>query len=166
MTNFTDTGRTNSTTYYYVVSAVNSFGESGNSAEKSATPVLPIPAAPTGLTATPGDTQVALSWTASTAATSYHVLRSTTTGGPYTQVGAPTTTSFTNTGLTNGTTYFYVVTALNAAGESADSSQVSATPALVPPDVTVTVTPGTTHAISPWIYGINFYGGTPTSRRI
>jgi fibronectin type 3 domain-containing protein len=156
---FTDTGLTNGTTYYYVVSAVNSAGESANSTEQSATPVLPIPTAPTNVTATAGDTQVNLSWTASANAASYHVKRSTTNGSGYAQVSAPTGTSFNDTGLTNGTTYYYVVTALNASGESANSSQVSATPAAMPPDVTVTVTPGTTHAISPWIYGINFYGG-------
>ncbi len=159
--NFTDTGRTNGTTYYYVVSAVNTYGESANSAEKSATPALPIPVVPAGVAATPGDTQVNLSWSASASATSYHVKRSTTSGGGYAQVGAPTGTVFNDTGLTNGTTYFYVVTALNAAGESSNSTEVSATPAVVPPDVTVIVTPGSTHAISPWIYGINSYGGTP-----
>jgi hypothetical protein len=160
-TGFTDTGLTNGTTYYYVVSAVNSYGESANSSEKSATPVLAIPAAPTGVTATAGDTQINLSWTASTGATSYHVKRSTTNGSGYAQVAAPTGTSFNDTGLTNGTTYYYVVTALNAAGESANSSQASATPAVQAADVTVTINPASTHAISPWIYGINSYGGVP-----
>ena len=79
--------------------------------------------------ATAGNAQISLTWTASSGATSYHVKRSTTTGGPYTQVSAPTTTAFTDTGLTNGTTYFYVVSALNSAGESANSTQASATPA-------------------------------------
>jgi len=75
-------------------------------------------------------------------------------------VGAPTTTSYTNTGLTNGTTYFYVVSALNATGESANSSQASATPAAVAAaDVTITVNPTNTKPISPWIYGLNFYTG-------
>src|SRR4029079_6600594 len=88
-----------------------------------------IPAPPTGLTATPGNAQVALSWNASTGATSYDVLRSTTSGSGYVSVGTPTTTSFTNnTGLTNGTTYFFVVRAVNAAGTSGNSAQVSATP--------------------------------------
>ena len=86
------------------------------------------PAAPTGLTATAGDAQVALTWNASATASSYKVKRATTSGGPYTVVATPTTTSHTDTGLTNGTTYYYVVSAVNASGESANSSQVSATP--------------------------------------
>ncbi len=159
--NFTDTGLANGTTYYYVVSAVSSAGESANSSQASATPVAPAapPAVPTGLMATAGNAQVSLTWTASAGATSYHVKRSTTSGGPYTQVAAPTTTSDADTGLTNGTTYYYVVSALNAAGESANSSQVSAAPANVAANVTITVNPAITKPISPYIYGINFYSG-------
>jgi fibronectin type 3 domain-containing protein len=161
-TNFTDTGLTNGTTYYYVASALNAAGESANSSQANATPTAPAtpPAAPTGLQAVAGNAQVSLTWSASTGATSYNVQRSTTSGGPYTQVAAPTTTSDTDTGLTNGTTYYYVVAASNAAGQSANSSQVSATPtAPANPDVTVTVNPSATHAISPFIYGLNFYSG-------
>ena len=127
--NFTDSTVTNGTTYFYVVTAVNSAGESANSAEKSATPAAPVPpSAPTGLTTTPGNVQILLTWTASSGATSYHVKRGTTTGGPYTQVGAPATASFTDTTVSNGAQYFYVVSALNSAGESANSSEVTATP--------------------------------------
>ncbi|MDM8007430.1 MAG: fibronectin type III domain-containing protein, partial [Phycisphaerae bacterium] len=127
-TSYTNTGLTNGVTYYFVVSAANSEGESPNSAEASATPQLPVPPVPTGLSATPGNGQVALAWNISAGATSYNVKRSTTSGGPYTTIASPTTNSYTNTGLTNGTTYYYVVSAVNAAGESANSSQVSATP--------------------------------------
>jgi fibronectin type 3 domain-containing protein len=129
---FTNTGLANGRTYYYVVTAVNSGGESGSSTEVSATPQAP-PAAPTGLTAAPGDAQVTLSWTASTGATSYNVKRATVSGGPYTTVASPTTTTYTDTGLTNGTTYYYVVTARNVGGESGKSTEASATPA-PPPD--------------------------------
>ena len=97
------------------------------------------PSAPTGLSATAGNAQVSLSWTASTGATSYNVKRSTTNGGPYSTVASPTGTSYTNTGLTNGTTYYYVVTAVNANGESGNSNQASATPSGGP--VTVTLNP-------------------------
>ena len=87
------------------------------------------PSPPTGLSATPGDSLVALTWNASASATSYNVKRATTPGGPYTTI-APnvTATSHTDTTVANGTTYYYVVSAVNADGESADSSELSATP--------------------------------------
>jgi Glycoside hydrolase family 44/Fibronectin type III domain len=160
-TTYADNTVTNGTKYYYVVSAYNTYGQSANSAEVTATPTAPLtpPATPTGLQATAGSAQVSLTWTASATASSYHVKRSITSGGPYTQVAAPTTASDTDTGLTNGTTYYYVVSALNAAGESANSSEVSAQPAAATANVTITVNPSATHAISPYIYGINFYAG-------
>jgi fibronectin type 3 domain-containing protein len=160
-TNFTDTGLTNGTTYFYVVTAVNSTGESANSVQASATPVAPTqaPAAPTGLTATAGNAQVSLTWTASSGATSYNVKRGTTSGGPYTQVSSVTVPSFLDTGLTNGTTYFYVVSAVNSIGESPNSAQTSVTPVNTPIDVTVTINPALAHTISPYIYGLNFYFG-------
>ncbi len=113
------------------------------------------PLAPTGLTATAGNQQISLSWTGSLTASSYNVERSTTSGGPYTTVGSAATTSFTNTGLTNGTTYYYVVSAVNAAGSGPNSNQVFATPGSTAPNVTVVVNPAQTQPISPWIYGIN-----------
>jgi len=86
------------------------------------------PSAPTGLNATAvSQTQINLSWTASAGATSYTILRSTTSGGPYASVGTSTTTSFSNTGLTCGTTYYYVVTASNASCSSGNSAQAQAT---------------------------------------
>lgn len=157
---FNDAGLTNFTTYYYVISAVNSAGESANSAQISVMPIT-ITAAPTGLTATPGNAQVSLAWTAVTGAATYNVKRGTVAGGPYTTIGSPGAASFNDTSATNGTTYFYVVSAVNAAGESANSTQISATPTSTSPDVTVTVNPGLTKPISPWIYGINSYSGIP-----
>jgi len=114
---------------------------------------------PANLQATAGNAQVSLSWTASSGATSYHLKRSTTSGSGYTQIAAPTATSYTDTGLTNGIAYFYVVSALNTAGESANSAQATATPANVMADVTITIDPAKTKLISPYIYGINFYNG-------
>jgi Glycoside hydrolase family 44 len=162
-TNYADNAVSNGTKYYYVVSAYNSYGQSANSIEVSATPTAPAnaPPIPTGFEATAGNAQVSLTWSASAGASSYHVKRSTTSGSGYTQVGAPTTTSFADSGLTNGTTYYYVVSALNAAGESSNSSQVSATPVNAAADVTITIDPTQTRPISPWIYGINFYNGVP-----
>jgi fibronectin type 3 domain-containing protein len=124
-------GLANGTTYYYVITALDPNDqtyESPNSNQASATPVAP-PSAPTGLTATAGNAQVSLSWTSSSGATNYNVKRSTTSGGPYTTIATGiTATTYTDTGLTNGTTYYYVVSAVNAGGESPNSNQASATP--------------------------------------
>jgi hypothetical protein len=85
------------------------------------------PAAPTGLSATAvSQTQINLSWTAVPGATSYTILRATTSGGPYTPVGTSATTSFSNTGLACNTTYYYVVTASNGCS-SGNSGQAQAT---------------------------------------
>ena len=87
------------------------------------------PAAPAGLTATAGDGSVALNWSASATATNYFVKRSTTSGSGYVTIATGVTaTSFTDTGLVNGTTYYYVVSALNVGGESTNSTEVSARP--------------------------------------
>ena len=98
----------------------------------------PPPPAPTNLGATPGDTQVSLSWTASSGATGYNVYRSTTPGteaAPALNGNIPvSSTTFTNTGLSNGTTYWYVVRAVTgSSSESANSNEVSATPVTPPP---------------------------------
>ena len=161
---YTDTSLTNGTTYYYVVTAVNSAGESGNSSQVSAKPAAPvqIPSVPTGVVAMAGNSQIGLTWTASSGATSYHVKRATVNGGPYAQIATPTAAAYTDTGLTNGTPYYYVVTAVNSTGESANSPQATATPSAgTNPDVTITIDPSNKHAISPFIYGMNFYSGSP-----
>jgi fibronectin type 3 domain-containing protein len=129
-TSYTNTALTNGTTYYFVVSALDSAGESANSTQVSALPVIPtsIPAVPAGLAAISGSALVTLNWSPSNGAASYHVKRATTSGGPYTQVGAPTSDTYSDTTVTNGAKYFYVVSALDAVGESANSAQVTASP--------------------------------------
>ncbi|HEX2641574.1 MAG TPA: sialidase family protein, partial [Thermoanaerobaculia bacterium] len=85
------------------------------------------PAAPTGVTATAtSQTAATVSWTASSGATSYNILRSTTSGGPYSQVGTSATPSFSDSGLTCNTPYFYVVQAVGACA-SGNSAQATAT---------------------------------------
>jgi hypothetical protein len=85
------------------------------------------PAAPTSLTATAvGTGRIDLGWLAAAGATEYHVYRSTTSGSGYGQVGTTTLTSFSDTGLTGGTTYYYVVRSF-AGCESGNSNQASAT---------------------------------------
>jgi hypothetical protein len=87
------------------------------------------PSAPTGLTAAGGIAKVTLNWNAVGTATSYNVKRSTTSGGPYgTIASGVTSTTYVDTSVTGGTTYHYVVSAVNPQGESANSSQASATP--------------------------------------
>jgi hypothetical protein len=86
------------------------------------------PAAPAGLVAIPGNNQVSLSWPASSGATSYDVKRSSTSGGPYMQLAMPTSPSYTDATVSNGSAYYYVVAAVNSAGASANSTQASATP--------------------------------------
>jgi hypothetical protein len=87
------------------------------------------PLAPTNLTTTAGNQQVSLAWTISAGATSYNVKRATTPGGPYTTIASGVATAnYTDKPLTNGTTYYYVVTASNAVGESGNSNEASGTP--------------------------------------
>jgi fibronectin type 3 domain-containing protein len=89
-----------------------------------------VPAAPTGLAATAGSASVSLSWTASSGAASYNVYRGTTSGGESATAIASGVTggSYTDTGLTNGTTCYYKVAAVNGAGTSGFSNEASATP--------------------------------------
>jgi fibronectin type 3 domain-containing protein len=88
-----------------------------------------LPGTPGSPTAAGGNGMVGLTWSAATNATSYNVKRATSVGGAYTTIASVTATSYLNTGLTNGTTYYYVVSAVNALAESSNSTEVSATPA-------------------------------------
>jgi len=138
-TGFKDTGLSNGQTYYYQITALNPVGESLRSNEAGVTPAS-APPAPAGLTASAGSAQVVLSWTAVSGAASYSVKRGGTSGGPYTVLKGVTSPGYTDTAVTNGTTYYYVVSAVNGAGESANSNEAKATPL-----ATVVATP----AISP-----------------
>jgi Fibronectin type III domain len=93
------------------------------------------PGAPTNLQATAGDQSVSLSWTAPSGSvvTSYNVYRGLTSNTETLYKSGITGTSYTDTGLSNGTAYFYKVTAANSVGEGGLSNEASATPALTAP---------------------------------
>ena len=81
-----------------------------------------------GVSAVAGNSVVSLNWVASEGASSYRVKRSTTSGGSYTTVATVPSLSYLDVGLTNGVTYYYVISSVNAIGAGANSTQVSATP--------------------------------------
>ena len=125
-TNYADVGLIGGTTYYYVIASVNSGGASTNSLQAS-TATLTAPPVPSSLTATGlYGGQIALSWGASAGATSYNIKRAMLSGGPYVTVatGVPTT-AYTNSGLVFNATYYYVVSAVNANGESLNSNETN-----------------------------------------
>ena len=83
---------------------------------------------PTGLAATAGNDQVAMSWNAATNASGYRVKRSLTPGSGYVVAGTVNGTNYTDAGLSNNVPYYYVVSDLEGTNESANSAEVSATP--------------------------------------
>ncbi|HUN94357.1 MAG TPA: hypothetical protein VMU33_20060 [Burkholderiaceae bacterium] len=127
-TTYVDTTAVNGTTYYYEVAAVNAIGEGPASAPSgAATPMLQVPAAPESVQSTVGIAQVNLSWAATVGATSYHVYRSTSAAAQGTLIGSGPGVSHADNTVLNGTTYYYRITASNAAGEGPPSAAVSAT---------------------------------------
>jgi hypothetical protein len=119
-------------TYYWRVKAKDIYGNEGAWSEVWIFAVATAaPSAPTNVSATAGDGQVTLSWNTVSGATRYNIYWSTSqgvtkmTGTKISNISRP----YAHTGLTNGTTYYYVVTAENSYGESDESSEVSAKPA-------------------------------------
>jgi hypothetical protein len=130
-----ETARNRAAILYLLDNAACPYAVIGKQAQYCEAP----PAAPVGLSATAGSAQVSLAWTAVSGATFYRVHRAEVSGGPYTTIQSNWTgTSFTDTGLINGTTYYYVVTATNGAGEGPNSNEASATPVAAPIVVTLT----------------------------
>jgi fibronectin type 3 domain-containing protein len=136
-TAFNDTAVVNGTAYFYAVTADNAAGEGPASVQSpGVTPAVPVaaPAAPTGVNVTAANAKVTVTWTASAGSTSYNLYRSTVQGTRGSKVGSSSTTSFTDGTAANGATYYYEVTAANAAGESQASTQSApATPAVPAP---------------------------------
>src|SRR5439155_1623092 len=136
---YTDSGLTNGQPYFYKVTAKNAVGQGPRSNEATATPAAgqTVPSAPRSLSAVPGDGLIGLTWLAPSSdggspITTYTFYRGTNSGNQSYSVQVGTVTSYTDTALSNGQRYYYVVTAVNALGESPPSSEVSAKPATVP----------------------------------
>ena len=97
----------------------------------------PLPGTPTNVIATFGVAGVSLGWSSVPNATSYNIKRSTVSGGPYTNILSSPNSSGTDTTAGNSTTYYYVVSAVNVSGQSANSTEVSVTtPSAVLPRLT------------------------------
>ncbi|MFX1254013.1 MAG: SBBP repeat-containing protein [Promethearchaeota archaeon] len=136
---FIDSTAVSGVEYFYVVTAVNMYSESVFSNEVNITvpTSIAVPSAPQSLSATPGDNFVYLSWGApssdgGSAIISYRVYRGTSSGA-YFFLDVATSNTFNDTTALGGTTYYYVVTAVNAVGESDFSSEVSTTPSAITP---------------------------------
>ncbi|UWG96939.1 cell wall-binding repeat-containing protein [Dehalobacter sp. DCM] len=130
LTTYTNSSLSANTPYYYKIQAVNSAGYSSYSTVASATTLAATPSAPSNLTATASSTvstQIGLSWSAVSGATSYSVYRATSINGTYNLVTTTTATAYTDTGLTANTTYYYKLKATNSAGSSGYSNTASAT---------------------------------------
>ncbi|WP_244864962.1 glycoside hydrolase family 48 protein [Xylanibacillus composti] len=149
-TSFTNTGLTNGVTYYYVVTAVNSEGESAHSTEVSVTPAPPQLPGEFTLTAVAGNGQVSLEWTASTDATGYAVQRATSASGPFSSLAAVAGRSYVDTSAINGTTYYYRIAASNSVGTTL-SNTASATPQVpLPGTFTLSATAGNGQVALNW----------------
>ena len=157
---YVDNTAVGGTQYFYVVEATNSSGASANSAEVSATPTIALPNVPGGVTATGTNGAVNVSWNVATGAASYNVKRSTSSGTEATIINV-TATSYLDAGVVNGTQYFYTVSSTNSAGESANSTEVSATPNVPPAaPMNLTATAGTNQVSLSWTASVGAAGVT------
>lgn len=124
-TTYKDTGLASSSTHTYTVAARNAGGPSTTSAGPvSATTLAGPPPAPTGLTGTGSRSSVTLNWNSAPGATSYQVWRATSSTGPFSQVGSPSVTTFTLSGLPRRTSYWFYVKAVNGNGTSPPSGTI------------------------------------------
>ena len=131
----TDTSATfsslsNNTSYYYLVTAVNSLGESGASAQVGASLQSQVSGAPSWVSLTASSSGATLAWESLSGASSYNVYWNNTGSVAATDsaVSAGSTASYSATGLTSGTAYYYAVTAVSSSGESGTSLGVSVIP--------------------------------------
>ena len=157
LTSYSVTGLTNGTPYYFEVAAINANGTSSFGAATN-NPITPYtnPDAPTGFTATPANTSVGLSWSAPTDTggkdiTGYEVQISTDQSTWTTLSSSISGTTYNATGLTNGTTYYFQVAALNNTTSISEWASASATPFTAPGAPSgVTGTPGDQQVTLNW----------------
>ena len=143
VTSYNDTNLAAATTYFYRVRATNAAGDSPYSPEASASTSAVAPSAPTSLTATAiSSTQINLAWSDVVGETAFKIERKTGAGGTYAQIAttAANTVSYSDTGLTPTTTYFYRVRATNAIGDSPYSPEASTTTLVPPPSAPASLT--------------------------
>jgi fibronectin type 3 domain-containing protein len=132
VTSYRDGSAVNRTTYYYRVSAVNSFGEGALSNERYATPIPEIvPGAPSLTAADAGISSVSLAWYAPAsnggpAITGYRVYRGNSSGGETLLATVSNVNQYLDTNVSRGTTYYYQVSAQNSVGEGPRSNELSA----------------------------------------
>jgi hypothetical protein len=141
-TSYSDTTVASATTYYYRVAATNSAGNSAYTSAASATTLAAIPAAPSGLTATAASaSQINLAWTSNSTNQTGFVIQRSPDGSTWTTVTATaaSATSYSDTTVASGTTYYYRVCATNSAGNSAYTTAASATTPAADPAPTVTI---------------------------
>jgi hypothetical protein len=162
---FTDASVVDDQVYFYQVTAVNAIGESAPSNEASAiTPSVPDP--PINVVANPAPGEISLSWTAPVSdggapITNYCIYRGLTSGGAAYLTTIGNVLQFTDNSVVNSQTYFYLVSAANAVGEGAPSSEASATTPSVPDPPTAPIASPTTGQITlTWVAPIDD-GGAP-----
>ncbi|WP_128895908.1 fibronectin type III domain-containing protein [Longirhabdus pacifica] len=114
--------------YVYVITAINTSGESAPSQESNPIMLVNAPTAPEGLEALGGNNNITLTWNAVSNATAYQIKRANAENGSFEYIAQVQSTSFVDSNVTNGNVYYYVVTAINSGGESADSSIAYASP--------------------------------------
>ncbi len=149
-TTYTDFGLNPATIYYYRVAAVNAAGVSANATDS----VNSQQVAPAGLAAVGTNAQITLTWPATAGATSYLLKRGISSGNETSLVVAGYAgTSYTNTGLVNGVTYYYVVEAEGSGGISGNSPEASATPFATSSGIWIAAAGGN------WGTGANWSGG-------
>lgn len=130
---FQDRQITEGSTYYYVVQATNSTGQTINSAEGSITVDAPAPVAAASLIAVPSHISTTLTWSGFPQNLSYNVYRATASGGPYLNISSGLqNSSYTDFGLTNDQVYFYIVKGFNPEGESVSSNEARVVPRAIP----------------------------------